>query len=192
MDILCSKTWPQRTLTHPTVSTGQIYHSARDKSGSMRSPTQRQSESFSPSDECLKKTHCRLCLLIARDMSLVVSVFSQRVTRESDSFRSPAYRVITTVTNPSLFSIGNLGSLYKAVWPQCWKTHEVCDHNWISAVDYLQIIGIIVGQILVGFEGDWIGRRFGLVQDALIMTLGLVMLTASWGTSLQGWVICYA
>lgn len=24
------------------------------------------------------------------------------------------------------------------------------------------------------------------------MLLGLVMLTASWGTNLQGWVICYA
>jgi hypothetical protein len=52
--------------------------------------------------------------------------------------------------------------------------------------------GIIVGQILVGIEGDWIGRKFGLVQDALIMFVGLVMLTASWGTTLNGWVICYA
>ncbi|WVO24286.1 uncharacterized protein IAS62_005650 [Cryptococcus decagattii] len=91
----------------------------------------------------------------------------------------------------ALFSIGNLSALYKAVWPQCWKTHEVCSANWIAAVDYLQIIGIIVGQILVGIEGDWIGRKFGLVQDALVMTLGLVMLTSSWGTSLEGWVICY-
>jgi len=48
------------------------------------------------------------------------------------------------------------------------------------------------GQVMVGFEGDWVGRRFGLVQDALVMFLGLVMLTASWGTSLNGWVICYA
>ncbi len=31
-----------------------------------------------------------------------------------------------------------------------------------------------------------------MVQDALIMTLGSVMLTAMWGTSLNGWVICYA
>ncbi|WVQ94676.1 hypothetical protein IAU59_001756 [Kwoniella sp. CBS 9459] len=92
----------------------------------------------------------------------------------------------------TLFSIGNLGALYKAVWPMCWSTHQVCDANWVAAVDYLQIIGIIVGQILVGIEGDWIGRRFGLVQDALVMTIGLVMLTASWGTSLEGWVICYA
>ncbi|WVO14752.1 hypothetical protein L204_102390 [Cryptococcus depauperatus] len=91
----------------------------------------------------------------------------------------------------ALFSIGNLSALYKAVWPHCWKTHQVCDSNWIAAVDYLQIIGIIIGQILVGIEGDWIGRRFGLVQDALVMTLGLVMLTASWGKTLEGWVICY-
>ncbi|WWC87470.1 uncharacterized protein L201_002359 [Kwoniella dendrophila CBS 6074] len=91
----------------------------------------------------------------------------------------------------ALFSIGNLSALYRAVWPACWKTHQVCDANWIAAVDYLQIIGIIFGQILVGIEGDWVGRKTGLVQDALVMTLGLVMLTASWGTSLQGWVICY-
>ncbi len=29
-------------------------------------------------------------------------------------------------------------------------------------------------------------------QDALVMTLGLVMLTAMWGVTLNGWVICYA
>jgi hypothetical protein len=40
-----------------------------------------------------------------------------------------------------LFSIGNLSSLYSAVWPECWSTHEVCDKNWIAAVTYLQIIG---------------------------------------------------
>ncbi len=34
--------------------------------------------------------------------------------------------------------------------------------------------------------------RFGLVQDALVMTLGLVMLTAMWGLNLNGWIICYA
>ena len=37
-----------------------------------------------------------------------------------------------------------------------------------------------------------IGRRWGLIQDVTIMFLGLVMLTASWGTTLNGWVICYA
>lgn len=91
-----------------------------------------------------------------------------------------------------LFSVGNLSPLFKAVWPACWGTHTECSADWIHAVDYLEIIGIIVGQVLVGIEGDWIGRRFGMVQDALVMTLGSIMLTAMWGTSLQGWVICYA
>ncbi|KAJ9091458.1 hypothetical protein QFC19_009101 [Naganishia cerealis] len=91
----------------------------------------------------------------------------------------------------TLFSIGNLTPLFKQVWPQCWSTFKVCDENWIAAQTYLQILGIIIGQIGVGFEGDWIGRKAGLVQDALIMFLGLVMLTAMWGTSLNGWVICY-
>ncbi|PWN25210.1 MFS general substrate transporter [Jaminaea rosea] len=91
-----------------------------------------------------------------------------------------------------LFSVGNLTPLFKAVWPECWKNHQVCSPGWTAAVDYLEIVGIIVGQILVGIQGDWVGRKFGMVQDALIMTLGSIMLTAMWGTTLQGWVICYA
>lgn len=92
----------------------------------------------------------------------------------------------------TLFSVGNLQPLFKVVWPQCWKTYEVCNRTWTEATDYLQVIGIILGQFCVGVESDWIGRRFGMVQNALIMTLGSVMLTAMWGTSLNGWVICYA
>ncbi|KAH7354791.1 putative inorganic phosphate transporter C8E4.01c [Rhexocercosporidium sp. MPI-PUGE-AT-0058] len=93
-----------------------------------------------------------------------------------------------------LFSIGNLTPLFEAVWPQCWNTKKstVCSVGWVHAVTYLEIIGIIVGQILVGIIGDGIGRRWGLIQDALIMFGGLLMLVASWGVNLNGWVICYA
>ncbi len=91
-----------------------------------------------------------------------------------------------------LFSIGNLTPLFSAAWPTCWKTATVCTENWLATVTYLEVIGIMVGQVTVGIIGDWIGRRWGLIQDASIMFLGLVMLTASWGTTLQGWVICYA
>lgn len=90
-----------------------------------------------------------------------------------------------------LFSIGNVEPLFKSVWPECWDDHTVCSKNWVSAVTYLEIIGIIVGQVLVGFIGDGIGRRFGLIQDAGIMLLGLIMLIAGWGVDLNGWVICY-
>lgn len=92
-----------------------------------------------------------------------------------------------------LFSIGNIKPLFSAAFPECWgKKATICNKQWINAVDYLEIVGIIVGQILVGVLGDWIGRRWGLIQDAAIMTTGLVMLTAAWGVTQNGWVICYA
>ncbi|PFH63313.1 hypothetical protein XA68_13770 [Ophiocordyceps unilateralis] len=91
-----------------------------------------------------------------------------------------------------LFSIGNLEPLFRQVWPQCWDKYQVCGQNWVASVTYLEIIGIMVGQAAVGVIGDWIGRRWGLIQDALIMLIGLLMLTASWGLTLEGWVICYA
>lgn len=92
-----------------------------------------------------------------------------------------------------LFSIGNLEPLFSAAWPQCWgKNATECSKNWIASVTYLEVIGIMVGQMGVGIIGDWIGRRWGLIQDAAIMFVGLLMLTASWGLNLQGWVICYA
>lgn len=90
-----------------------------------------------------------------------------------------------------LFSIGNLKPLFQKGFPECWKSEEICDPTWLAAVEYLEICGIIVGQILVGVIGDWIGRRWGLIQDATIMFIGLVMLTASWGVTQNGWVICY-
>ncbi|KAI1168760.1 major facilitator superfamily domain-containing protein [Nemania serpens] len=91
-----------------------------------------------------------------------------------------------------LFSIGNLQPLFADVWGSCWGTHTVCDKNWVASVTYLEIIGIMFGQTGVGIIGDWIGRRFGLIQDAVIMFLGLLLLTGSWGVTLQGWVILYA
>ena len=69
--------------------------------------------------------------------------------------------------------------------------HTVCTKAWVQSVSYLQIVGIIIGQVGVGIIGDWVGRKWGLVQDACVMLLGSVMLTASWGLSLQGWVIMY-
>ncbi len=64
----------------------------------------------------------------------------------------------------TLFSISNLNALFVLVWPTCYSTFAVCSENWIAAQAYLQIIGIMVGQVVVGLEGDWVGRKFGLVQ----------------------------
>jgi len=84
-----------------------------------------------------------------------------------------------------LFSIGNVKPLLASAFPSCWKSHTVCNETWIDSIEYLEIVGIIVGQILVGVIGDWMGRRFGLIQDATIMFIGLLMLTAAWGVTLS-------
>jgi MFS family permease len=59
-----------------------------------------------------------------------------------------------------------------------------------AGVDYLDMVGIIFGEITVGIIGDWIGRRWGMIQGAVVMFIGTVLLTAM-GTNLQGWVIMY-
>lgn len=92
----------------------------------------------------------------------------------------------------TLFSVGNILILFEAVWHSCFKTYKVCNATWVDTINYLEIVGIIFGQIIVGIIGDWVGRRWGIIQDGVIMLLGTVMLTAMWGPSLNGWVICYA
>lgn len=54
-----------------------------------------------------------------------------------------------------LFSIGNLKPLFQASFSDCWKKKKTCNPTWLAAVEYLEICGIIVGQILVGILGDW-------------------------------------
>lgn len=56
-----------------------------------------------------------------------------------------------------LFSIGNIQPLFVLVpqWKNCWGgTYALCNKNWVAATQYLEIIGIIIGQILVGILGD--------------------------------------
>lgn len=57
-----------------------------------------------------------------------------------------------------LFSIGNLSSYFAKTdgWEQCWGTKTVdgeCNLNWVAAVTYLEIIGIMCGQVAVGVSG---------------------------------------
>ncbi|KIW94511.1 uncharacterized protein Z519_04487 [Cladophialophora bantiana CBS 173.52] len=72
-----------------------------------------------------------------------------------------------------LFSVGNILPLLEV------------------AITYMEILGIICGQILVGIIGDWIGRRWGLIQDALIMLTGTILLTSMWGITLSSWTVMY-
>lgn len=64
-------------------------------------------------------------------------------------------RWLTGTARYVLFSIGNVKPMFQAAFPACWKKNDICNPTWIAAIDYLEICGIIVGQILVGILGDW-------------------------------------
>lgn len=48
-----------------------------------------------------------------------------------------------------LFSIGNIKPLLQKSFASCWQTHEICDKKWIEATEYLEVLGIIVGQVSI-------------------------------------------
>jgi hypothetical protein len=92
-----------------------------------------------------------------------------------------------------IFAIGNLQALFASTWPQCWGAGAAeCSAGSVASASYTGIIGITIGQVGVGALGDWLGMRWGLIQDAILMSVGLFMMTGSWGVNLQGWVFCYA
>ena len=62
-----------------------------------------------------------------------------------------------------LFSVGDHHSLFQVAWPRCWKAYKQCNETWIQATSYFEIVGIMIGQILIGFIGDWVGRRWGII-----------------------------
>lgn len=91
-----------------------------------------------------------------------------------------------------LFSISNIHTLFDQAYGPCWQSHTECSEVWTQTTDYFQVVGIILGQLTVGFLGDWLGRRWGMIQDAVVMLLGTIMLAVATGTTTNGWVIMYA
>ena len=57
--------------------------------------------------------------------------------------------------------------------------------TWVEATSYLQLVGILMGQLLFGFMGDWIGRRASMLIDMSVILLGVTMLVVSNGTTEQ-------
>ena len=59
--------------------------------------------------------------------------------------------------------------MFQKAFASCWNSFKICNETWTQAVDYLEICGIIVGQILVGILGDWYVllclRRYSLLTD---------------------------
>lgn len=72
-----------------------------------------------------------------------------------------------------LFSIGNIKPLFQKAFPACWGSKPtICNPTWIAAVEYLEICGIIVGQILVGILGDWYDPKPEYIDTTWSLTVG--------------------
>src|ERR1700749_4773513 len=46
-----------------------------------------------------------------------------------------------------LFSIGNVRPLLQAAFSKCWNKFTICNETWTESLDYLEVSGIIVGQV---------------------------------------------
>jgi hypothetical protein len=84
---------------------------------------------------------------IAREFGEVWSIFKQDPLKPVFLyFRNYAIAGLGFFTEGYvLFSVGNILTLFESVWPQCYKTYQVCNKTWVQSIKYLEIVGIICG-----------------------------------------------
>lgn len=56
---------------------------------------------------------------------------------------------------------------------------------WTQSTQYLQLIGVLLGQFTFGVLGDWIGRQAGMLFDMSVVIIGIIMLTVSNDTTIN-------
>lgn len=91
-----------------------------------------------------------------------------------------------------IFSISNNSTLFKQAYPKCWSKFTTCNVTWTQATTYLQLIGILIGQLMFGVMGDWIGRKATMLIDMSVILIGVILLTVSRAATDYNWVVFYA
>ena len=64
--------------------------------------------------------------------------------------------------------------------------------TWTQATTYVQLIGILIGQLMFGVMGDWIGRKATMLIDMSVILIGVILLTVSRAATDYNWVVFYA
>jgi hypothetical protein len=83
-------------------------------------------------------------------------------------------------------SLDSCEGLFEAEYPDCWKTQVSCSHGLIKSMTYTEIGGVIAGMVTMGYIADKFGRRNGSRITSLVMLIGCILLTASYGSTLTG------
>lgn len=79
-----------------------------------------------------------------------------------------------------IFAVGQIGPFQKTMYPTCYKSYtaDLCTEDFVAHLSgYIQIIGIILGMLVMGFAGDWTGRKWGSRIVAATMLTGVILLT---------------
>ncbi|KAL4424952.1 hypothetical protein ABPG77_009681 [Micractinium sp. CCAP 211/92] len=86
-----------------------------------------------------------------------------------------------------IFAIGNILPLLAINYPYCFgRTQPAsCNKSAADAVTYIEVCGIILGMLVLGFFADIIGRKWGSRLTATIMLVGAALLTGSAGNDGQ-------
>ena len=77
-----------------------------------------------------------------------------------------------------IFSVGNIADFQKVLYPTCFDTFENCPRKVVEQkIDsYIQIAGIMVGMMLMGVLGDYLGRKWGSRVASVVMLSGVLLL----------------
>ncbi len=76
-----------------------------------------------------------------------------------------------------------------------WQEWDACcigNLHHFDVLVLLQVSGIIIGMLLMGYIADQIGRKWGSVLTSTFMFIGGILLTCSTGPTIQGWAIMFA
>ncbi|KAL4434292.1 hypothetical protein ABPG75_000733 [Micractinium tetrahymenae] len=86
-----------------------------------------------------------------------------------------------------IFAIGNILPLLAINYPHCFGDAQPpsCNQSAADAVTYIEVCGIILGMLVLGFFADIIGRKWGSRLTVTIMLVGGALLTGSAGNDGQ-------
>lgn len=94
-------------------------------------------------------------------------------------------RIICSDQRVVSHSAGLIGQFHDVLYPECFESFETCPKFLIQAkiVDYIQIVGVMIGMMSMGIVGDMIGRKMGSRAVAAIMLSGVFALFCTSFTS---------
>ena len=96
------------------------------------------------------------------------------------------YASIAMATHRSSWNLQSTAAQNNSAFATLWQKNAYgALQVWTQATTYLQLIGILIGQLVLGVMGDWIGRKATMLIDISVILLGIILLTGSNGPTIN-------